>query len=156
MSTTACSHRRVVKLRARPSSASKADEGLGLPEPGLPGPDSHNIGKDTHIRNSYPLQQQQRSELDVPCTTHKSLTAEAKPAQTVQTQPPEKEPMQRKRKADCLDDARTPPKAKQARGLFQTSIAAPLRRARRSLICMSKVQHTAGFKCNHHALSLHS
>ena len=154
MSSTACTHRRVVKLRVKPSLASKADGGSGLPEQALQPSKSHDISVDAHSGNPCPLQQQQRRELDVPCTSHISLPAEAKPAQTVQAQPPGKKPMQRKRKADCLDDARTPPKAKQARGLFQTSIAAPLRRARRSLICMSKVRRIAGYDCNNHALSL--
>ncbi len=47
--------------------------------------------------------------------------------------------LQRKRKADAVDDHSEHPKAKRAHSLYQTSVAAPLRRARRRLLCMSKV-----------------
>ena len=47
--------------------------------------------------------------------------------------------LQRKRKADAVDDHSEHPEAKRAHSLYQTSIAAPLRRARRRLLCMSKV-----------------
>ncbi len=45
----------------------------------------------------------------------------------------------RKRKADAVDDQSEHPEARRAHSLYQTSIAAPLRRARRRLLCMSKV-----------------
>ncbi len=47
--------------------------------------------------------------------------------------------LQRKRKADAVDDHAERGEAKRAHSLYQTSIAAPLRRARRRLLCMSKV-----------------
>ena len=47
--------------------------------------------------------------------------------------------LQRKRKADAVDDHAERRDAKRAHSLYQTSIAAPLRRARRRLLCMSKV-----------------
>jgi len=47
--------------------------------------------------------------------------------------------LQRKRKADAVDDHSDHREAKRAHSLYRTSIAAPLRRARRSLLCMSKV-----------------
>ena len=47
--------------------------------------------------------------------------------------------LQRKRNADAVDDHSEHPEAKRAHSLYQTSIAAPLRRARCRLLCMSKV-----------------
>lgn len=45
----------------------------------------------------------------------------------------------KKRKADTMDGESVQPEAKKARGLYQSTIAAPLRRARRSLLCMRQV-----------------
>ena len=47
--------------------------------------------------------------------------------------------LHRKRKADAVDDHAERRDAERAHSLYQTSIAAPLRRARRRLLCMSKV-----------------
>ena len=47
--------------------------------------------------------------------------------------------LQRKRKADAVNDHAERREVKRAHSLYQTSVAAPLRRARRRLLCMSKV-----------------
>lgn len=52
----------------------------------------------------------------------------------------------RKRKADTMDGESVQPEAKKACGLYQSTIAAPLRRARRSLLCMRQVGWPAALK----------
>ena len=47
--------------------------------------------------------------------------------------------LSRKRKADSNADDMAGPEAKKGRTLYETTIAAPFRRARRSLGCMHKV-----------------
>ena len=56
----------------------------------------------------------------------------------------------RKRKADCFASDTAEPEAKKGKTLYETTIAAPFRRARRSLVCMHKVgQPCTGRHCSY-------
>ena len=50
--------------------------------------------------------------------------------------------LSRKRKADSFAGGIAEPEAKKGRTLYETTIAAPFRRARRSLVCMHKVSQS--------------
>ena len=138
MSSTACPYRRVVKLRANPSPSCTVP---ATPQ-ALNQLDSQPAGSMTRSLfaqgNTVQLSHQEHPvEDELQCVHEERLHADTK--QDQMPQPAIAQQLHRKRKAGCLANDEAQPGAKQARSIFQNTIAGPLQRAQRSIVGISKV-----------------
>ena len=137
MITAAQSPRRVLKLRQCSESAAKAYSKLAEQQrqpAACPGNDGIKVCTAVHLL----LLQLCGWCLAVFLRTHLFFQVENETMPSAAAEAPATR-FHKKRKADTMDGESVQPETKKARGLYQSTIAAPLRRARRSLLCMRQV-----------------